>query len=234
MAFSTDHFLNWTDKHGKKQHRILQREYTSLVGDSLDFTKMFFSLAIKNGYRRYKNTVLISDGATWIRNMKNYIFPDVQQILDFYHLKEHVADYFKQVFNFNEEHYLKYTEIVCNLFKDSKSIEAIKIIKKLSNKKDKYILENILQYIDNNKDNIDYKNYRLKGYFIGSGAIESSNKTVLQRCLKYGAMRWNIASAQAVVTLVAKSRSGLWKTDVVDAVYKQYGDPKAKGFSANK
>ncbi|MDR0547929.1 MAG: hypothetical protein LBI10_00725 [Deltaproteobacteria bacterium] len=24
-----------------------------------------------------------------------------------------------------------------------------------------------------------------------------------------------------------------WKTDVVDAVYKQYGEPKAKGFSAN-
>jgi hypothetical protein len=82
-----------------------------------------------------------------------------------------------------------------------------------------------LQYLDNNKDNIDYAKYRAKGYFIGRGAIESSNKTVLQRRLKYGAMRWNLPSGQAVVTLVAKARSDLWESKVVQATYDYYGEP---------
>jgi hypothetical protein len=65
MAFSSDNIHWWTDKHGKRQHQILQREYTSLIGDSNNFAKLMFLLAIKNGYGKYKNTVLISDGATW-------------------------------------------------------------------------------------------------------------------------------------------------------------------------
>jgi hypothetical protein len=45
-----------------------------------------FSLAVRNGYGKYKETVLIGDGATWIRSMKEELFPDAQQILDFSHL----------------------------------------------------------------------------------------------------------------------------------------------------
>jgi hypothetical protein len=85
--------------------------------------------------------------------------------------------------------------------------------------------DNLLNYIDNNRDNIDYAKYRSLGYFIGSGAIESANKTVLQRRLKYGAMRWHVPSAQAVVTLVAKARGGLWESDVEKPIHLHYGAP---------
>jgi hypothetical protein len=102
MAFSTDNIYWWKDKNGDRQHRILKKEFTSLIGDSDSFTKLMLLLAIKNGYGNYKNTVLISDGATWIRSMKDFIFPDAQQILDFYHLKEHITNYFKKIYNFNE------------------------------------------------------------------------------------------------------------------------------------
>jgi hypothetical protein len=111
------------------------------------------------------------------------------------------------------------------LFKASKTNEAIKLIKSISRKKEKLSLEKLLRYIYNNIDNIDYKNYLSKIFFIGSGAIESSNKTVLQRRLKYGAMRWNLSSGQAVISLVAKTRSGLWESDVVQAAYSHYGEP---------
>jgi hypothetical protein len=225
MVFSSDNFFYWTDNKGKRQHRIEKREYTPFIGEVDTFTKLIFSLAMRNGYGKYKSTVLISDGATWIRNMKNYIFPDVQQILDFYHLKEHIIDYAKQIFKFNEVKYLNWSKNICDLFKESKTSEAITLIIKISRKKDKISLEKLLNYINNNIDNIDYKYYLSKNFFIGSGAIESSNKTVLQRRLKYGAMRWNLSSGQAVLSLVAKTRSGLWESDVVQAAYSHYGEP---------
>ncbi|MDR3135113.1 MAG: hypothetical protein LBU69_03350 [Deltaproteobacteria bacterium] len=111
IAFSTDNIYWWKDKHGDRQHRIMKKEFTSLIGDSNFFSKFMFLMAIKNGYGRYQNTVLISDGATWIRNMKEFIFPDAQQILDYYHLKEHVTDYYKIIYEHNEKNTLKFQRL---------------------------------------------------------------------------------------------------------------------------
>jgi hypothetical protein len=224
MAFSSDNFTWWTDKHGKKQHRIDKREYTSLLGDNLEFKKLMFSLAIRNGYGKYKNTVLISDGATWIRNMKEELFPDAQQILDYYHFKEHVVNYGKIIYNNDDDKVKPWADKISLLFLNGQKQVGIAMIKQTSKHIFRKQLDLLLQYIYNNWNNIDYDKYKLHRYFIGSGAIESSNKTVMQRRMKYGAMRWNIQSGQAVVTLVAKSRSGLWNRDVVDAIYSHYGE----------
>jgi hypothetical protein len=225
MVFSDDNIYRWKDKHGNQQHKILKREYTALIGDNENFQKLLFNLALKNGYGCYKNTVIISDGATWIRNMKDLLFPDSQQILDFYHLKEHIFDYYKKLFDFDESKYLDISKKVCSLFYESKITEALNLLKISEGKRDTILLEQLLQYINNNLDNIDYAKYKAKGYFIGSGAIESSNKTVLQSRLKYGAMRWHVASAQSIVTLVTKTRSQLWESDVVEPVHHHYRQP---------
>ena len=65
------------------------------------------------------------------------------------------------------------------------------------------------------------REYKAKGYFCGSGAIESGNKIVLQKRLKQAGMRWEPQSAQYLLTLKSKYESGRWETDVVDFV-KQY------------
>jgi hypothetical protein len=76
MVFSSDNFYWWKDKHGKRQHQILKREYTSLIGDNINFGKLLLSVAIKNDYGKYKDTVLLSDGATCIINMHDLLFQD--------------------------------------------------------------------------------------------------------------------------------------------------------------
>jgi hypothetical protein len=225
MIFSSDNFRWWTDKNGKRQHEILKKEFISLIGDSDLFSKLFFATAIRNGYGNYKNNVLLSDGATWIRLMKEKYFPDCQQILDFYHLKEHISDYSKIIFNGHEEDYRPWTEEVSKLFKQSETNKAINMIIKDTKTKYKVQLNSVLTYLKNNESNIDYATYRKNGFFIGSGAIESANKVVLQRRLKFGPMIWKIDSSQAVVTLVAKLRSGLWMTDVVRPTYQKFGEP---------
>ena len=85
-VFSSDHIHYWTDRHGERQHRIIKKEYVSYIGSVDEFKKHLFAVALRNGYGQYKETVVISDGATWIRNMIHELYPDAQQILDFYHL----------------------------------------------------------------------------------------------------------------------------------------------------
>ncbi|MDR0548222.1 MAG: hypothetical protein LBI10_02235 [Deltaproteobacteria bacterium] len=78
MAFSNKYFTYWYNTKGEKVHKIGLREYTAYLGDVNIFKKFMFSLAIRNGYGYHKLTILLSDGATWIRNMHDELFPDSQ------------------------------------------------------------------------------------------------------------------------------------------------------------
>ena len=73
---------------------------------------------------------------------------------------------------------------------------------------------NLFGYLTNNIKHIDYAEYERKGYFIGSGAIESGNKLILQDRLKRSGMRWNTSTAQAMLTLKTKAESDIWFRDV--------------------
>jgi len=214
-VFTTDDIYYWLDKHGKKQHTLKRKEYVSYIGTADEFKKHLFACAIRNGYGKYEETVLLGDGATWIRNMKEELFPDAQQILDYYHLCENVNKYAKHVFKMNEARYKPWADQICEALKAGDYQKVLCELGKPNCKRDKGCPVNLRNYIENNLCNIDYPTYIAKGYFIGSGAIESGNKTVLQQRLKQAGMRWNVESAQPLLTLKAKSESNLWDKDVV-------------------
>ncbi|MDQ2084935.1 transposase [Herbivorax sp. ANBcel31] len=60
-----------------------------------NFKKFLFAAADRAGYGKIKETVIIGDGAQWIWNMVNEVFPDAVEILDYFHLNENINDYAK-------------------------------------------------------------------------------------------------------------------------------------------
>jgi hypothetical protein len=170
----------------------MKREYTSFMGKAEDFSKYILSSAIKNGYGQYKNTVIISYGATWVRNIVDIYFKGAQQILYFYHLAEHIHNFPKEVFINEDKKAKKWVYEMCSLLKQSKIDTVIKNINFFTNKEQ---VNNLINYINNNINNIYYATYIAKGYFIGSEAIENSNKAILQTRLKRPGQRWNVYSS---------------------------------------
>jgi hypothetical protein len=228
MVFSSDNFFWWKDIKGELQRRIGKREYISLIGPAETFKKHLLAAALRNGYGEYRQTILLSDGATWIRSMKDELFPDAQQILDFYHLAENVTNFAKNIFNLDESKYKPWSHQMCKMLKKSKYDEVVKEIKSLGKRllsKSKF---DLVKYILNNKENIDYAAYEERGWYIGSGAIESANRTVLQYRLKQAGMRWNQETGQNIVTLMSKSRSNLWEKEVIEPVMDYYDIEGAK------
>ena len=213
-VFSSDHIHYWTDRKGNHQHQILQKEYISYVGSVKEFKKHLLACAIRNGYGRFKETVVLSDGATWIRNMVGEIFPDAQQILDFFHLCENVHEYAKAVFNGDESKFIPWAKSICDELKASHCQSVLRELEPFKDRKPSANTVNLYCYICNNINNIDYAVYQEKGYFIGSGPVESGNKTVLQDRLKRAGMRWNTITAQAMLTLKSKAESKVWYRDV--------------------
>jgi hypothetical protein len=183
------------------------------VGSSEKFKGHVLNTAVNAGYGKTCETVIIGDGATWIRNMGKELFPEAVQILDLYHLKENIYTYAKHKFANNENKYVPWAETFIEKIEKGNKAEALALLPE--NEKLPANIVNLRTYISNNIDKIDYPEYKAKGYFVGSGAVESANKVILQRRLKQAGMRWNVPEAQSVLSLRAKVESGRWDSDVV-------------------
>ena len=151
--------------------------------------------------------------------MKEYLFPDAQQILDYYHLCENVNDFAKAHFKMEEPRYRPWANQICQFLKEGKATQVLSLLESMSMSSES---ERLRGYISNNLNNIDYPEYLKNGYFIGSGAVESGNKVVLQNRLKQAGMRWNSVTAQYLLTLKSKFESNLWNAAVVFPIIRHY------------
>ena len=59
----------------------------------------------------------------------------------------------------------------------------------------------ILHYFEQNQNRMHYGTYRQRGYFSGSGAIESAGKQLAAGRIKGPGMRWNVTEVNALLKL---------------------------------
>ena len=127
-------------------------------------------------------------------------------------MKENIYAYAKHKFAGNEKEYAPWAETFIDKIEKGKKEEALRLLPE--EEKLPANVVNLRAYINNNIDKIDYPKYKEKGCFVGSGAIESANKVIVQRRLKQAGMRWGVPGAQAVLSLRAKVESQRWDSDV--------------------
>jgi hypothetical protein len=197
---------------------IPRKEYVPYIGSAGRFKEHLFECAVRNGYGRYEQTIIVSDGAAWIRNTGEELFPDAPRIPDFYHPAENIYSFGKYLFPGDEKQYVPRAEELIGLLRKSGSEEVMRRLEGYKGKTLPAGVVNPYTYLEHNKNKIDYADYKRRGYYIGSGPIESGNKTVVQKRCKQAGMRWNEATAQDMVTLKAKEESGIWGASVRDFI----------------
>ena len=220
--------MTFLDKDIERKHdtiRIKNKEYVAYFGSVNAFKKALFASAIKAGYGKVKRVVVLGDGAAWIWNLCKELFPDAVCILDLFHLKEKIFDYAKALFPNDEKQYTKWAKQISWYIENDQVKTAFKEIKDhpLPTEQEKSI--NLYGYISNNIERINYLQYRSKGFYVGSGMIESGNKVVVQKRLKQAGQRWSKDGAQNMVTLRAKYESGDWQ-DVKDMLLARHKAPR--------
>jgi hypothetical protein len=199
-------------KRKNKDSIITKKEYCTHLGSVSTFKKILLKSVYDSGYMKHKNTIIIADGAAWIWNLADEFFPESIKILDFYHLSENINNYAKYIYGENDIKRKKWVNKIIKYIKNGKVDLAIKNIDKIAVSKEVLPtgIVNLPEYIKNNIGRINYKEYKEKGYYIGSGPIESGNKTVIQQRLKQSGMRWSVDGAQYIAALRAKYKSNKW------------------------
>lgn len=156
------------------------------------------------------NLVFICDGAVWIWNWIESLYPNSVQILDFFHAKEHLCEFAKMLFT-SESERSAWIEEQCKTWLEGDSEDVIARIKKLDSNivatmKAKELLVN---YYTTNLKRMRYKCFLEKKLFIGSGAIESAHK-VFQERFKLSGQHWSPEGLQSTLQLKALEKSRKW------------------------
>jgi hypothetical protein len=153
--------------------------------------------------------IALTDGGNGLAEFIDVYFPRAVKILDFHHATGHLAD-FAKVFRQGPPAE-RLLNAWCHILKHAGGAQMIKVIERLDRKKmsaeTQAAQDGLLNYLRNNVGRMDYPTYLKKGWQIGSGAIESACKTVVNQRLCLGGMRWGEDGSDAVAHLRALYRS---------------------------
>lgn len=224
VAFRSDDLVVTRGPDGKEACRIGRREYASSVDGVETFRRLVLALARRNGLAEAHNVVIVGDGARWIRNTRDELFPSAVLILDLYHLKERVGEFARFLFPNDSAAASAWAREKGAMLEEGRWREFLRLdeVAPYARRDTPEGVVNIYRYVHDNRDAIEYPTYRRRGYFVGSGAIESANKTVTERRLKQAGMRWRADLAGGMLALRCKLMSGLWDSDVAPLVREKY------------
>jgi hypothetical protein len=191
-----------------KSSYLLDSQYVGHFGKSVDFCEKLERIIDSYGDLKDR-LVFISDGAAWIREWIADRYPLAVPILDFYHGLEYLYDFAKEAFPDAPSEKDKWCQEQKDLLLAS-DVDTVLDNIGLTNAKDQE-KKKIITYYKNNKERMKYKQYRKIGCgIIGSGAIESAHKTVIQKRMKQAGQRWSIEGAKNMLRLRVISMNKQW------------------------
>ena len=196
----------------KNRSHITDSLYVCHVGDHIGFFNK-----LEHYIEPYNHLICVADGAKWIWNFISDKYPDTIQILDFYHAMEKLEAYAKlQYADTEKETWVRSQKQL--LLSDQVAVVIENIESQIpKNKEALKAKEQLVGYYQNNQSRMLYGTYKMKGYIIGSGAIESAHRNVVQQRLKLSGQRWNIKGAQEIVNLRAYKKGNRWN-ELVDFI----------------
>lgn len=161
------------------------------------------------GMNDAKQWIALTDGGAGLEHFIDVNFPRAEKILDFHHAVEHLSAFAKCYRPGPGSGPL--LDAWCHSLKHAGGKQVIRMLERLP--RQKMIAEvqaeydRLLNYLKNNEHRMDYPRYLKRGWQIGSGAIESACKRVINQRLCMGGMRWGEEGSDAVSHLRALYQS---------------------------
>jgi hypothetical protein len=186
-----------------------------------DFGWQLLLLARSAGYHHAQQRAFIADGARWLWEQAAMHFPDAVQILDWYHLAEHIHQTANVLHAQGSPQAKRFSKQRLNELWEGRSSQTLRRLKELRKKTrapaKREALRKLIGYIENNRGRINYPKYRELGLRVGSGQVEGACKTLVgTRCKQAGMRNWTRRGAQGVLRIRTALQTGqydaLWKT----------------------
>lgn len=182
---------------------LLKRQRCAVRGDVVAFRARLWALCRREGLREQDRVIVIGDGAQWIDQTAQIIFPKATRILDYYHATERIWLVANVRFGEGSTEGKQWAKARMSQLKSGRVGAVIGSIKRLKVKagEAQRVKEGAISYLRNRVGQMEYGEYRKEGLPIGSGAVESSCKQIVTARCKQAGMRWGEAGVDAILAL---------------------------------
>jgi hypothetical protein len=164
--------------------------------------------------RRADQVVAVADGAEWIARLAEQNLPGkTTVILDYYHASQHVHQARRAVFGESDAHGQAWVDKVLGQLSGRPFEDLWQTLletrSKLRAPAKRKALDDLMRYLSQRQEKVNYPAFRAAGLDIGSGPTESMCKSLSRRMKGIG-MRWTARNAESMVALEALHQSDLW------------------------
>ncbi len=187
----------------KQRTLIRHSDYVAHLGGHEHFTQQ---VAARIGTKH--NLIALGDGARWIWEFWSEHYPSAVQILDLYHVLEKLGMWARVLWGDSERcrDWMALQQSRLESDGVAEVMESVEQERCLGESRKQQ--QCLLTYLTNNQCRMQYGTYLKAGYLIGSGAIESANREVIQQRLKLSGQRWTPQGLQQVANLRVAYKSG--------------------------
>lgn len=198
----------------KDRNFVSKSDYVVHLGEAEIFLEQLRQLS--ESYK-YSKLVFICDGAKWIWNWVEDCFPNAIKILDYFHAAEHLGEYARNSISGEalRKDWLMLQKdrlLANNVAEIIDELESEILINDQNHPKaNMETMKKLSTYLKENSTRMQYGSYKKQGLEIGSGAIESAHRVIIQQRAKLSGQRWSIEGAQSILSLRAAYHAGRWK-----------------------
>ena len=197
-----------TDEEGRPVRDPDSTTYVGAIESSTLFGMRIYQEAVRRGCERARQIIVLTDGARYNKTIAATHFPRAIHIIDLYHAREHLAELAKAL-GLEEAQQndwrglLDMGRIEDILSKAKAHIESLSASAVVTGE-----LRKKLGYFEQNADLMRYADFRLAGYFVGSGVVEAGCRTVIGQRLKRSGMFWSVRGANSIIAVRCCQISG--------------------------
>jgi hypothetical protein len=196
--------------------------YLATEGSWEDLGEQIYQLARRQGLRCAKQVVCLADGAKPIWKMLDRWFPESFQVLDWYHLQEHLGTVAALMPKGKDWHAAQRKTL--EMEGPASTLAALQTLATTGETSMiRETAEQCLHYMEGHQVRMDYPRLQVLGYPIGSGRIESACGYLVEQRVKLAGMRWDHGHCMAVLAARSAEYSGDWPLLCQQYVDKQLG-----------
>ena len=185
--------------------------FCAVLGNQEHFYHEFSELLEVEQIDRARLVVWLADGALGNWTLASACAKYAIQILDFWHAVENGSDCGKVLLELDPIFLELWNRRLKQLLLAGDFQSLISELMDCILEADDHGLASInklLTYYQNNKNRMDYRRYLEQGLYIGSGAVESAHRHVLQKRMKLAGQQWSITAGRRMAGLRAAYRTG--------------------------
>ena len=162
--------------------------------------------AKRRGFDRVPRQVVLGDGARWIWNLADELFPRATQIVDLYHAKEHLSEVARAIYGAPSDLATVWTEQRYEEL-DAGELDALLTVLR-THQTSCEEARKAAAYFQRNRHRMRYDRFRAEGLCTSTGVVEAGCKVVVGHRLKRAGMHWTLNGANAILALRCAKLSG--------------------------